>query len=348
MYPPWPSGAAGIFAQGGSVGQEEDVNHRTRTVVAEHEADLVVAAKEAVAEDVVAVELTDPDGATLPAWTPGAHVDLVLSDSLTRQYSLCGSAADRRKWRIGVLKDPGSRGGSAFVHEQLQVGSTVRVRGPRNHFPLITAPRYRFIAGGIGITPLIPMISEAHAAGADWQLLYGGRRRDSMAFVAELAAHGDRVRLHPQDELGMLDLPSVLERPQPGTLVYCCGPEGLLTAVESHCREWPAGSLHVERFSAKPQEPAPEGDTAFELVLQRSGITLEVPADVSVLEVCEDAGVSVLGSCYEGICGTCETAVIDGVPDHRDSVLTEDEQAVGDVMMICVSRCKGPRLTLDL
>jgi ferredoxin-NADP reductase len=327
---------------------DAEVNQRTRTVLGEHEADLVVTGKQPVAEDVVAVELQDPDGGTLPAWTPGAHVDLVLSDQLTRQYSLCGSAADRRTWRIGVLKDPGSRGGSAFVHEQLEVGSTVRVRGPRNRFPLITSPRYQFVAGGIGITPLIPMITEANAAGADWQLLYGGRRRASMAFVDELAPHGDRVRLHPQDEFGMLDLASVLEQPRPGTLVYCCGPEGLLAAVESQCRGWPAGSLHVERFSAKPVEPAPEGDTAFELVLQRSGITLEVGPDMSVLEVCEDAGVSVLGSCYEGICGTCETAVIDGVPDHRDSVLTQDEQAVGDVMMICVSRCKGPRLTLDL
>ena len=325
-----------------------EVNQRTRTVLGEHEVDLVVAAKHPVADDVVSLELEDPDGGTLPAWTPGAHVDLVLSDQLTRQYSLCGSAADRRTWRIGVLKDPGSRGGSTFVHEQLHVGSTVRVRGPRNHFPLITSPRYQFVAGGIGITPLMPMITEANAAGADWQLLYGGRRRASMAFVDELAAYGDRVRLHPQDELGMLDLASVLEQPRPGTLVYCCGPEGLLGAVEAQCRAWPAGSLHVERFSAKPVEPAPEGDTAFELVLQRSGITLDVAPDVSVLEACEDAGISVLGSCYEGICGTCETAVIDGVPDHRDSVLTEDEQAVGDVMMICVSRCKGPRLTLDL
>ena len=332
------------------MGPEGEVSQRTRTVLSEHEADLVIAAKEPVAEDVVALELRDPDGGTLPAWTPGAHIDLVLSDQLTRQYSLCGSAADRRRWRIGVLEDPGSRGGSAFVHEQLHVGSTVRVRGPRNHFPLIASPRYQFIAGGIGITPLIPMIAEADAAGADWRLLYGGRqpRVDGLRRRAR-GATATASRLHPQDELGMLDLASVLERPRPGTLVYCCGPEGLLGAVETQCRAWPAGSLHVERFSAKPQEPAPEARRRVRagpaaLRHHDRGRRRTSPCWRS----CEDAGVSVLGSCYEGICGTCETAVIDGVPDHRDSVLTEDEQAVGDVMMICVSRCKGPRLILDL
>jgi len=328
--------------------ESAELTQRTKTLLSEHEADLVVTAKEAVAEDVVAVELADPSGATLPAWTPGAHIDLVLSDQLTRQYSLCGNPADRGRWRIGVLKDPGSRGGSAFVHEQLEVGATVRTRGPRNHFPLIASPRYQFVAGGIGITPIIPMIAEAQAAGADWQLLYGGRRRDSMAFTDELARHGDRVRFHPQDELGMLDLPDALGRPQPGTLVYCCGPEGLLAAVEAQCRVWPSKSLHVERFSAKPQEADARAHAAIELVLERSGMTIDVPADQSILEACEDAGISVLGSCYEGICGTCETVIIDGVADHRDSVLSDDEQAANEVMMICVSRCKGPRLVLDL
>jgi ferredoxin-NADP reductase len=327
---------------------DPDIDGRTRTVVSEHEADLVVERKDLVAEDVVAVTLRDPSGAMLPSWTPGAHIDLLLG-AVTRQYSLCGNPADRSAWRIGVLRDPGSRGGSVFVHDQLQPGATVRVRGPRNHFPLIAAERYQFIAGGIGITPLIPMMAEASATGADWQLLYGGRRRASMAFLEELEGYRDRVTVHPQDERGMLDLASILGDARAGTLVYCCGPEGLLGAVESSCAHWPIGSLHVERFSAKPQAaPSPEGDAPFEVVLQRSGITLEVPADRSIFDVVEDAGVSVLGSCFEGICGTCETGVLVGEPDHRDSVLSEDEQAVNDVLMICVSRCRGPRLTLDL
>jgi ferredoxin-NADP reductase len=199
-----------------------------------------------------------------------------------------------------------------------------------------------------GITPLLPMIAEADASGADWRLLYGGRERASMGFLEELAQYGDRVKIVPQDEEGMLDLESVLGTAQLNTLVYCCGPEGLLGAVEKFCEKWPPGSLHLERFSAKPQEPAAEADSAFELVLQRSGVALEVPPDKSVLTVIREAGVSVLASCLEGVCGTCETEVIEGDVDHRDSVLNEEERASNEYMMVCVSRCRSPRLVLDL
>jgi ferredoxin-NADP reductase len=321
----------------------------TQTIVREHEAELVVREAAEVAEDVVALTLADPSGAPLPPWTPGAHIDLVLGEDLTRQYSLCGSPPDAGAWRVGVLRTPDGRGGSEFVHRSLPVGATVRVRGPRNHFPLVASPRYLFIAGGIGITPMLPMIAEAEAAGADWQLLYGGRHRASMAFLDELAGYGDRVTVAPQDEVGFLDLAAVLGEPRPDTLVYCCGPEGLLGAVEKFCEAWPPGSLHLERFSAKPQaEPPAGGERAFELVLQRSGLTLQVPPDRSVFEVIKDAGVSVLGSCLEGVCGTCETEVIDGDVDHRDSVLNDEERAANEFMMICVSRCRSDRLTLDL
>ncbi len=227
-------------------------------------------------------------------------------------------------------------------------GATVRVRGPRNHFPVVTSPRYLFIAGGIGITPILPMIDEAEAAGADWELHYGGRSRSSMAFAEELVArHGDRVDLVPEDERGMLDLAAILGEPRPGTLVYSCGPEPLLAAVEERCSHWPPGSLHLERFSARPAA-APAEESSFELVLQRTGKTLTVPPDKTVFEVVRAAGVSVLGSCLEGICGTCETEVVDGDVDHRDSVLDEEERASNEVMMICVSRCTSARLTLDL
>jgi ferredoxin-NADP reductase len=320
----------------------------TQTIVREHEADLVVREAQRVADGVVAITLGAPDGAELPPWTPGAHIDFVFEGDLIRQYSLCSSPSRPDAWRVGVLRAPDSRGGSQRVHDLLTPGSTVRVRGPRNHFPLVASPRYLFIAGGIGITPLLPMIAEADAAGADWRLLYGGRERASMAFLTELAAYGDRVMIIPQDEQGMLDLESVIGTPQPDTLVYCCGPEGLLGAVEKFCENWPPGSLHLERFSAKPQEPAAEADSAFELVLQRSGLTLQVPPDKSVLTVIREAGVSVLASCLEGVCGTCETEVIDGDVDHRDSVLNEEEQASNEYMMVCVSRCRSPRLTLDL
>ena len=319
-----------------------------RTVLSEHEADLAVEAKDDVAEGVAAVTLADPAGATLPAWTPGAHVDLVLDDALTRQYSLCGNPADRTRWRIGVLRDPASRGGSAFVHERLQVGSTVRVRGPRNHFPLVSANRYRFIAGGIGITPLIPMMAEATATGADWSLLYGGRQRGSMAFLDELSGYGDRIHVHPQDELGMLDLAAVLGVPEPGDA-------GLLLRAGGPARR--GGGPVPDVADREPPPRALLGQAAGPGGGGRGRVRARAPAlghdargagrDVDP-RVCEDAGVSVLGSCYEGICGTCETAVVDGEIDHRDSVLTEEEQSAGDVMMICVSRCKGPRLTLDL
>jgi ferredoxin-NADP reductase len=320
----------------------------TKTIIREHEADLVIQEARAVADGVVALILVDPRGAELPAWTPGAHIDLILGDDLTRQYSLCSSPSQPDVWRLGVLRAPDSRGGSERVHSALAPGLKVRVRGPRNHFPLVASPRYLFIAGGIGITPMLPMISEAEAAGAEWRLLYGGRERASMAFLDELAPYGDRVTIVPQDEMGMLDLESVLRTPQPDTLVYCCGPEGLLSAVEKFCENWPPGALHLERFSAKPQEPAAEADASFELVLERSGLTLQVPPDKSVLEVIREAGVSVLASCLEGVCGTCETEVIDGDVDHRDSVLNEEERAANEYMMVCVSRCRSPRLTLDL
>ncbi len=322
----------------------------TQTIVREFEADLVVHKVAFVAEDVVALTLADRSGAALPAWTPGAHIDLVLDDTHVRQYSLCGQTADPAQWRIAVLKAPDGRGGSALVHQSLSEGAKVRVRGPRNHFPLVPSHKYLFIAGGIGITPILPMIAQATATGADWRLLYGGRSRASMAFLdelAELGELGDRVSIVPQDEAGMLDLTAVLAEPQPGTQVYCCGPEGLLSAVETLCRPWPKGALHVERFAAKADSMPAEGST-FELVLQRSGLTLTVPADRSVFDVVREAGVSVLGSCLEGICGTCETEVIDGEVDHRDSILTAEEQESNEVMMICVSRCRASRLTLDL
>jgi ferredoxin-NADP reductase len=319
-----------------------------RTTVREHEGDLVVEAVDDLAEDVVALTLADPDGAALPAWTPGAHVDLVLSPGLVRQYSLCGTPADERRIRVAVLRDPSGRGGSTFVHDGLKVGSTVRVRGPRNHFPLVGSPRYLFVAGGIGITPLLPMLAQATADGADWTLVYLGRSRTTMAFLDDLAQYGDRVRVMPKDEHGPTDLGALLDAPQPDTLVYCCGPERLLAEVEERCAAgWPAGSLHLERFAARPVEVTAD-DAAFELVLARSGVTITVPADRSIFHAVEDAGISVLGSCHEGVCGTCEQVVLDGEVDHRDSVLSADEQATHEMMMICVSRSRSPRLVIDL
>ncbi|MFG2126519.1 PDR/VanB family oxidoreductase [Streptomyces sp. NPDC048751] len=308
-----------------------------------YEAELVVDGKEFAAEGVLALTLRHPLGEPLPAWEPGAHIDVVLGPDLERQYSLCGDPADRDAWRIAVLREPEGRGGSAYVHGQLGQGDKVRVRGPRNHFALRPASRYRFVAGGIGITPILPMLAAAEAAGAEWTLLYGGRTRESMAFVEELERYGDRVTVAPQDETGLLDLPSVLDALPDGTLVYCCGPGALLDAVEERC---PAGALHIERFQPKEQQSGE--DTEFEVELAQSGRTLTVQPGVSVLDTVREAGVEVLFSCTEGTCGTCETDVLDGTPDHRDSVLTDEEREAGETMMICVSRCRGKRLVLDL
>ncbi|MEU5595737.1 PDR/VanB family oxidoreductase [Streptomyces sp. NPDC020298] len=308
-----------------------------------YEAELVVERRESAADGVLALTLRHPLGEELPAWEPGAHVDVLLGPDLERQYSLCGDPADRAVWRVAVLREPDGRGGSAYVHEQVGPGDKVRVRGPRNHFPLQPATRYRFVAGGIGITPILPMLAAAEAAGAEWTLLYGGRARGSMAFTGELARYGDRVTIAPQDETGLLDLGPVLDGLPDGTLVYCCGPGALLDAVEERC---PAGVLRVERFQPKEQPVGDDGE--FEVELARSGRTLTVPVGVSVLDTVRAAGVEVLYSCTEGTCGTCETDVLEGTPDHRDSVLGEDERASGETMMICVSRCRGVRLVLDL
>jgi ferredoxin-NADP reductase len=315
----------------------------------EVELDLVIDGKHTAADGVTVLTLRDATGVDLPPWEAGAHVDLVLGPDLVRQYSLCGDPADRSQWRVAVLREPASRGGSEHVHTALDRRGTVHVRGPRNHFPLEQAPRYLFIAGGIGITPILPMVASADAAGADWRLVYGGRTLGSMAFREELIErYGTRVSLWPQDETGLLDLDTLLARPDENTLVYCCGPEPLIAAVEERCRDrWPAGALHVERFAPK-QLDAPVRAGSFEVELARSGLTLPVPPDRSILSVVEDAGVQILSSCREGTCGTCETGVLDGEPEHRDSLLTPEEQAANDTMFICVSRSCGPRLVLDL
>jgi ferredoxin-NADP reductase len=319
--------------------------------VHEFSADLVVRRRTTVADSVVALELCDPQGQDLPRWEPGAHVDLLLGDGLVRQYSLCGDPRGADTWRVGVLLDPNSRGGSRHIHDKLGEGTSVRVRGPRNHFSLVDSPRYRFVAGGIGITPILPMVDAADRAGSQWTLLYLGRTRASMAFAEELSdRYNARVTVWPRDEHDQFDLESLLKEPDDDALIYCCGPEQLLAGVEQQCAHWPAGSLHVERFAAKSVsvEAASAALEAFEVVCRRSGITVQVSAELSILEALEDADVSILGSCYEGVCGTCEATILEGKPAHRDSVLTEAEQASGTVMMTCVSRSRSERIVLDL
>ncbi|GAB3347709.1 PDR/VanB family oxidoreductase [Amycolatopsis echigonensis] len=312
------------------------------------ELELQVAGREALAENVVGLRLRHPDNAPLPEWTPGAHIDLVLDDDLVRQYSLVGPVSDAFEWRIGVLIEADGRGGSQHVFENLHPGTPVRARGPRNHFELAPAEEYRFIAGGIGITPLTGMLAEADRAGKPWTLTYGGRTAASMAFAQELRdRYGDRVTLVPQDEQGLIDLASLIGEPAEKTLIYCCGPAPLLEAVEAAAANWPRDSLRFERFT--PAEPADSGsDEAFEVELALSDLVLTVPPGKSILDTVAEAGIDVLSSCAEGMCGTCETPLLAGEADHRDSVLTPEEKDENGSMMICVSRSKGARLVLEL
>ncbi|RMB83884.1 PDR/VanB family oxidoreductase [Streptomyces shenzhenensis] len=300
-----------------------------------------------VAEGVAAFELVREDGEPFPEWAPGAHIDVVIGEGLERQYSLCGDPAADKTWTIAVLREPESRGGSRRLHDEVAEGTPLAVRGPRNEFPLESSPQYLFIAGGIGITPLLPMVRALAAVGADWRLVYGGRQAASMAFVDDLAEFGGRVTVWPEDQFGLIDLEALLGEPADGVKVYCCGPGPLIDAVEARCAEWPPGALHVERF--RPREGALDGErTGFQVRLDASGLTLDVGPDQSIAEVVEAAGVDIMTSCREGTCGTCETTVLDGVPDHRDSLLTQEEKAANDTMMICCSRSRTPLLVLDL
>ncbi len=219
--------------------------------------------------------------------------------------------------------------------------------GPRNHFDLVDAEDYIFVAGGIGITPILSMIRNLEAEQRNqWRLVYGGRTRESMAFADELAGFGDRVVLAPQDECGLIDIDTALGTPKFGTAVYACGPEPLLQAMERGCRSWPPGSLHVERFV--PVQVDSTADRSFDVVAQKSGLTVTVDPGVSILEALEAQGISVTSSCGEGVCGTCETKVLAGEVDHRDAVLTEEERATNSSMMICCSRTTKDRIILDI
>ncbi|MFE3635412.1 PDR/VanB family oxidoreductase [Streptomyces sp. NPDC059168] len=293
---------------------------------------------ETVAEGVVELCLEGPD---LPGWEPGAHLDLVLPSGLVRQYSLCGDPADTSAYTLATRLAADGRGGSREVHERLAVGMELEVRGPRNRFPLRPASSYVFVAGGIGITPILPML-RALPEGTEWRLLYSGRTRASMPYlerVRELA--GDRLTLVAEDEDGRPDLDALLAGLPAGTAVYCCGPEGLTAAVEARLPE--GATLHLERFAA---HPSAAGDAGFELELRRSGRTLTVPAGSSVLAAVRGALPDTAYSCEQGFCGTCQQRVVEGEVDHRDELLTDAERV--DSMLICVSRARGDRLVLDM
>ncbi len=308
--------------------------------------DMVVHRRDDSTEGVAVLELVPATDRPLPRWQPGAHIDVLLPNGDARQYSLCGEPG-AQVYRVGVLREPEGRGGSAWIHDTLHPGVTVRVAGPRNHFEFVPerGTRYRFLAAGIGITPIVAMLRSAAQSGVDYALEYSGRSRAHMALLDEvLAEHGQRVSVHAADEGSRLDIPALFADLPPFTTTYCCGPARFIEAVEQAAR---GRQLKVERFEAK-ELGEPVLKVPFEVELAFSGETITVPPEKTVLQAIEDAGVLVLSSCKVGTCGTCETRVMAGEVDHRDSILTADEQAANDVMYVCVSRSAGPSLTLEL
>lgn len=292
---------------------------------------------------IVSIRLQDPDGAPLPAWEPGAHIDLQLITRHERQYSLCGDPADVSDYRIAVRREALSRGGSHYIHTFLRVGSRVWVRPPRNLFTLGEAGGYLLLAAGIGITPILAMARHLAAVGADWRLVYAVREREDAAFAAEIAALGERARLHVSGESGRLDAGALLSALAPGTDVYACGPQGFVDALTALSPDLPDQCrLHVERFAPVPRSFG--ANEEFEVVCARSEVSVRVAPERSMLHALQSAGVDVSGSCLRGVCGSCAVTVLDGTPEHRDS-LTADPAST--VMYPCVSRALTSPLTID-
>ncbi|GAA1399479.1 PDR/VanB family oxidoreductase [Kitasatospora putterlickiae] len=307
---------------------------------------LVVAARRTVAADAVELTLADPSGGLLPPWQPGAHLRLTLPSGRERHYSLCGDPADRAAYRIAVRRLPDGGGGSAEVHDTVHPGTRLTVRRPRNGFAFCAEPAVLLLAGGIGVTPLLPMAREAQRHGLDWRLVHTGRSADTLPFAAELRAlDPGRVHLRADDEHGGPPTGAELLAHAPrGAAVYCCGPAPMLAAVQRALDASPAAALHFERFGAAPvTDGAP-----FTVRLGAEGPDLAVPADRSALDVLREARPDLAHSCKQGFCGTCEVRLLAGTADHRDRRLTPEQRAAG-ALLPCVSRAaEGETLVLDL
>ncbi len=336
---------SGLWGLSGAIRRMASPPEPNRTIA------LTVADRRVVAhdQDVIALTLV---GEPLPRWHPGAHIDIHLPSGLVRQYSLCGDPAIADSYRIAVRRIPGGGGGSIEMHD-LTVGARVTTHGPRNAFPLTVpgygspARRFRFIAGGIGITPILPMLGLAARLGVDWSMVYAGRSRDSLPFVDEVGRFGDRVAIRTDDVSGLPAATELLGDCPDGTAVYACGPAPMLTAIRSELVGRDDIELHFERFAAAPVVDGKE----FTVSVASTGETVRVAADETLLSALGRAGVHASYSCQQGFCGTCRTRVLSAVGgdvDHRDTLLTDSERDNG-MMLICISRAgDGSHLTLDL
>ena len=312
-----------------------------------------VARKKQEAVDICTYELVPVDGGPLPAFSAGSHVDVHLPGGLTRQYSLCNAPTQNEHYLIGVLRDPASRGGSVAMHEQVKEEQVLQISTPKNHFPLAhEARRHLLLAGGIGVTPILCMAERLASTGAEFEMHYCTRSQERTAFYQRIAASSFAPRVHFHFDDGAadqkLDIAGLLGTPAAGVHLYVCGPKGLMDAVLGTARAqgWPEDQLHYEFFTGAA---APSGDDAsFEVQLASSGRIVVIPGDKTVVQALADAGVDVQVSCEQGVCGTCLTRVIEGIPDHKDLYLTPEEQAANDQFTPCCSRSKSPRLVLDL
>lgn len=312
---------------------------------------MVVERIDTVAQQVTHIRMRPLDGAPIPAWQPGAHIDLLCGGpQMSRQYSLCGDPGNTRTLEIAVLREPAGRGGSEWVHTQLRVGDRVTIHGPRNHFHFDEAARrVLFIAGGIGITPIMAMAETARRLGIDYQLHYCGRSRESMAFIdALIAAHGERLHIHARQEGPRADFKALLAVPDESTQIYACGPQPLLDGLAEHTRMWPKDALRVEHFHNRSGTQSDGERLPFTAELRDSGLTIAVRTDQSLLDALRQANIDVQSDCHEGLCGSCEVRVIDGEVDHRDMVLTRSERNANQRMMSCCSRARGEKVVLDL
>lgn len=312
-----------------------------------------VVRKQTVATDIALFELMHAEGQALPPFTAGAHIDVHVPSGQIRQYSLCNDPRESHRYQIAVLRDPGSRGGSKGMHEQVQEGQTLCISAPKNHFPLLDdAPKSLLLAGGIGVTPLMSMAAVLGANQAAFDFHYCARSLGRAAFVEQLqnAVWGDRLHLHFDDgaEAQRLNLKALLSAPSEGLHLYTCGPKGFMDAVLDQARlsGWHESQLHCEFFGAAPGVSASDG--AFEVELASTGQVVSVGATQSIAAALMNAGVQVPLSCEQGVCGTCLTRVLGGVPDHRDIFLTPEEQLANGQMLLCCSRAKTPRLILDI
>lgn len=312
-----------------------------------------VARKATEAQDIVTLELVAADGAALPAFSAGSHIDVQLPNGFTRQYSLCNDPQETHRYQIGVLRDAASRGGSAAVHDLVKEGDVLTISAPRNHFGLAhEAKKHLLLAGGIGVTPILCMAERLANTGGDFAMHYATRAPERTAFRQRIAAStfAARVQFHYDngDAAQKLDLQALLSQPEAGTHLYVCGPKGFMDAVLNTARAagWPEAQIHYEFFGAEVAKS--DSDASFEIKLASSGRIVMVPKDQTVVQALAAAGVDIMISCEQGVCGTCLTRVLEGVPDHKDSYLTPEEQAANDQFTPCCSRSKTPQLVLDL